>query len=384
MNAFFEVCKKHIESKWPKDDECCHTLINFVLTPRLVKCPKTDAWKGVKDTRTNIHSICNHGEAFKVNYRQIICYCCKCMHGEKEGECENLDYVDEWRACDLNTGQEIEANMEYWSNVQICKLLGSRLTFNWDNKLEELNHFDTYNLLRRHVNHYPLPLLSLSVSDVLLPEHYLQIDYVALHYRLDDCPQDYSPCRVLGDGNCFPRAVSFLCFRTQEKYTEIRVRLIYEAVKNEQYYLSDRYLSRGAQIIYRKSGPSQQIAMYSSTYNPQMPRDVTGVYRREVLEMTNDGAYCGLWQIAQAANVLKHPIESIYPTNTNLVTWLNFNRSFDCINPRYNTRRTLRIMWTPMQVTETNRLPNHFVPMLQYVRTSPICITTCLQCHCAK
>ena len=149
---------------------------------------------------------------------------------------------------------------------------------------------------------------------------------------------------------------------------EVCVRLIYEAITNAQYYLSGRYLSRGAQVVYRRAGLGTQIAMYSSSYNPQLPLDVQAVYEDEVVELTNDGAYCRLWQIAQAANIVRHPIISVYPQNTNLVTRLDFNRTFYCINARYNRHCNLRIMWTPMQVSEVNRLPNHFVPMLLCVR----------------
>ena len=79
-----------------------------------------------------------------------------------------------------------------------------------------------------------------------------------------------------------------------------------------------------------------------------------------------DGTYCGLWQMAQAANVLRRPVISVYPNELHEGMRLDFNRTFYCVDNRYNERQPVVIMWTPMQVAE-NSLPVHFVPLLKAV-----------------
>ena len=100
--------------------------------------------------------------------------------------------------------------------------------------------------------------------------------------------------------------------------------------------------------------------MYSSSYNPTQELDVVNIYKKEVLEIAQDSAYCGLWQMSQASNILRRPVLSVYPTNLHEGMHLDFNRSFMCIDNRYYDRTSVKIMWTPMQVSE-NSYPVHFV-----------------------
>ena len=159
-----------------------------------------------------------------------------------------------------------------------------------------------------------MPFLDCHI-DIKLSEHdRANIDPVALHYVPADASHGLTPCKIAGDGNCFPRTLSYICFRSQENDAEFRVRLEYEALLNGKHYLSDCYLSRSCNIVYRKGGPCKQIAMYLETYNPNEELDVVQIYKKKVLSLTRNGQYCGLWQIAQASNVLHRPIVSLYPT----------------------------------------------------------------------
>ena len=62
----------------------------------------------------------------------------------------------------------------------------------------------------------------------------------------------------------------------------------------------------------------------------------------------------------------RRPVLSVYPTNLHEEMHLDFNRSFMCIDNRYNDRNSVKIMWMPMQVSE-NSYPVHFVPLLKAV-----------------
>ena len=71
----------------------------------------------------------------------------------------------------------------------------------------------------------------------------------------------------------------------------------------------------------------EQYAQYSDNYIPNtgISVDVFDLYRQEVTEMQQDGAYMGIWQIFQTANVIMHPIHSVFPNigNANVITDLN-------------------------------------------------------------
>ena len=192
------------------------------------------------------------------------------------------------------------------------------------------------------------------------------IDPVVLHYVPADATQGLTPCKIVGDGNCFQRTLSYICLRNEGMDDEFHVRLEYEALLNGNHYLSNLYLSKGSNIVYRTGGPCKQIAMYSQAYNPAEQLDVVDIYKKEVLSISRNGEYCGLWQIAQAANVLCRPVVSVYPTELHEGMPLEFNRTFFCIDNKYNDREPVVVMWTPMQVSK-NSYPIHFVPLLKAV-----------------
>ena len=106
-----------------------------------------------------------------------------------------------------------------------------------------------------------------------------RLDLVALHYKPADAPQDFNPCKIYGNGNCFPRTLSFICFHNENMHMEMRVRLVYEGVLNAKYYLNNRYLYKGLNIVYRRAGPCKQLAMYSSAYTGQEEVDVVTIYK---------------------------------------------------------------------------------------------------------
>ena len=55
---------------------------------------------------------------------------------------------------------------------------------------------------------------------------------VAMHFFLNDHPPNVVPINTLGDGNCFPQALSNALFGTQNRHVEILVWLVFEAVLN--------------------------------------------------------------------------------------------------------------------------------------------------------
>ena len=238
--------------------------------------------------------------------------------------------------------------------------------FNWEQLRITLETKASFEDLSEYVKKNPIPFLDCHVDQTLSEHDRDQLDLVALHYKPADAPQDLNPCKIGGDGNCFLRTLSFICFHDESMHTEMRVRLVYEGVMNAKYYLNNRYLSRGANIIYRRAGPCKQLVMYSPVYIGQEEVNVEEIYKNEVPKVTRDAEYCGLWQLCQAANILHRPVVSVYPNGLHDGMRLDFNRKFMCIESKYNDKNPAYIMWTPMQVTR-NSYPVHFVPLLKAV-----------------
>ena len=130
-------------------------------------------------------------------------------------------------------------------------------------------------------------------------------------------------------------------------------------------YLNNDYISNGAGIIHRRGSTVDQIVMFSENYNPEVALDMEKMYNMEVLDICTSGAYMGMWQILAVANILKHPIHSVYPDVRQIVR-PDLNRKVFCYDDILNSKTLLHIMWTPMAVNSDD--PCHFVPLLKVVR----------------
>ena len=360
----YEACRGNLEMKWPERNECCHYILTFNFTSKIPKRPDTSKWKGVKDTCDHMHSIMNTGDNLRVNVRDVVCLCPSCLHGD--GICKYNDYVDEWRGFDMQTHKEAPVTMELWNSVKIHKTVGSRDDYSLEDVQAILSSYSNYEDLSEYLKKNPLPFFDVNIDLILHDHDRSHLDPVALHYIPHDAPQGFAPCKIRGDGNCFPRTLSFICFRNEYMHHEFRVCLLYESILNAKYYLSNWYLSRGSNVVYRMGGPVKQLAMYAESYNPNEELNVIDLYKKEIMQLAKDGSYCGLWQLCPVANFLHRPIKSVYPSELHEGMKLDFNRTFYCIDNKYNDREAVVIMWTPMQVSATS-YPIHFVPLLKAV-----------------
>ena len=137
------------------------------------------------------------------------------------------------------------------------------------------------------------------------------------------------------------------------------------------HYLDNNYVQQGANHLYRWGTLTQQYAMYSDNYRPHETLNVDNIYMQEVIDICKNGAYMGVWQLFQVANVIQCPVKSVYPEGGNVNIRLDLNRTMRCINEDHNDRDPFVIMWTSMQIG--NGRPCHFVPLLKVVRTICIC-----------
>ena len=107
--------------------------------------------------------------------------------------------------------------------------------------------------------------------------------------------------------------------------------------------------------------------MYSDEFmlDRRLSDDVIAeIYRREIMTVTKEKTYMGIWQMHSFSSVLKMTVLFIYPEHGNPEVRAHLNRM---VYPR-DGRSDLKaqIWWTTTRMNMNNNhwIPNHFVPVL--------------------
>ena len=137
-------------------------------------------------------------------------------------------------------------------------------------------------------------------------------------------------------------------------------------MQNYDKYIDDFYVSNGAVNFYTRGTLPEKYAQYSENLKLHVTFNLRELYEQEVLDICQDGAFMGIWQILQASNVIMCPVQSVHLRIENPNVREDLNRTVFCINNEFNTRKPVKLMWTPMQVNKGSR-PCHFVPLLEAV-----------------
>ena len=122
------------------------------------------------------------------------------------------------------------------------------------------------------------------------------------------------PVHVLGDGNCCPRSASLLFTGSDDRHTEMRVRIVRELLLHDDRYPDSSFLCQGIDRV--DTTLPAVYAQYSPGYVPGSKlsdADIRNVYERETMSVVRSGAYCGIWQLHALESVVNWPIRSIYP-----------------------------------------------------------------------
>lgn len=144
----------------------------------------------------------------------------------------------------------------------------------------------------------------------------LQVDEDALQICPTDIPQDciLYPVKVGADCNCLPYTGSIIAYGNEDRATEIRVKIIVKAVLRMDLYLSHEYLGRGIEST------NKDLVKTCAFYSDENAADITltkdqiaEIYKKEILKITQDKSYMGIWQIFALSSVLNRPIFSVYP-----------------------------------------------------------------------
>jgi hypothetical protein len=243
----------------------------------------------------------------------------------------------------------------------------------WENAYKQMQKTKTFHELQNLVKTMCAPKVE-SVIDYANSKDC--VDYISLQLLNELSPlQKHSvlelhvPFSVYGDGNCFPRALSRLCYGNESNFTEMRCRLVIEMVENKQKYLDHTYLMREAIFPYtRITNIASQYCIYSEHFNTvrnfdvHNPGSIEAVYDLEVFSLRKNGTYCGIWQFHAAANVLGRPVYSIYPKCELVNLRIDLHRKFLPHDEQLKLKSHVGIMWT--KASNVSVQPNHFVPLL--------------------
>ena len=333
--SFFDVAKEHLTRKKAEPEKCVHFRQTFHYTPKIPTRPKASTLTPVPKTK-QLNCVCNNGKLNEVMTRKVVCCCTGCLR--KTGHCDNSEYTDAWQSFDMQNRKAVKPNWNIWRTV--ISNLQPTLPLTWQQRLQQMHMTRDYDALEQYILSNPIVPLQVTCDQYLSETDKNRIDYIVLHRLPSDAPQNYVPVRIHGDGNCFPCACSYLACRHEDMYDEFRVRIIYKLVSNHNKCKDNGYMSQGASIIHRQSTTVKQIAMFAEEYNPNLPLDAEKEYRTEVENLCKDGNYMGLWQIAAAVNILKHPINSVYPDMRRVVQ-PNLNRTLWCYDETNNSNDIL-------------------------------------------
>ena len=366
-------------------------------------------------TSKQFSSIRNTGHDYIIEARNVACCCPNCIFGDVT-VCPNKHYSGSWVQYDLRTGKKVKHPVDsHWLNLNeesancqnnnrqgnlenencnpfeqsVSNTIQSRVSnsprmnnvalfpeqmqFNWDklrNDVATCNNFsELYNVVDKQV----LPPFNCIPARL---EEFHTVDTLALKHLPEDAPKDYIPVAIYGDGNCCPRALCVAMGLNPDVFhTEMRLRILKEGVSNKKRYLTDGYLSKGCVNKYTKT-TFPIIYADMSEYRQPFPRMenetlverlmrwstiATSIYKEETFMSRKSGEWMGMWQLFQASNVINRPIYSVYPQWLSSKMRMDLNRVIYPFEECQRTNTPIYIMWTS---TNSQRNPNHFVPLL--------------------
>ena len=149
--------------------------------------------------------------------------------------CSNVVCPDEWKEYNFTTQKFGKANRKRWLDTcadQIHKIQGNpageqnpnrQEEVDWQGKVAAVSSIRSDDKLAQYINNNPLLAFNDEPNYAIAQEEINNLDMVALHHLPDDAPERIAPVSVEGDGNCFPRTISYLLYKTERRYMEIHV-----------------------------------------------------------------------------------------------------------------------------------------------------------------
>ena len=213
------------------------------------------------------------------------------------------------------------------------------------------------------VDSMKIPDLSLQRKTTMQPHD--RQDAISQFLLPQDVNENLVPVMCKGDGNCFPRAISHLCFGTERRHREIRCRMVIDAVKNIFNHLNNEKLYTGAIDRLPNLDIRNFYAYIVPSYDIVQPDEINEdsllqIYQEEVKRIIQPKKWMSMWHIHWASNAVGIPIRVVYPM-FNLQDRNYFNRFVYPLEKK-NYSSDLTIMWTSTNDVDLNI--DHFVPLM--------------------
>lgn len=359
---FFTYCTNHLCVE-RTESNCSSSRNFFLISASDIPKKSSDGLKTLPGTM-KLHSIIPMGDGV-LSVRELSCFCPRCSAGDYLA-CDNIDFVDPWRVVGplkklkVPVIQPPQERGAFFKDVQ--KKLVSCGSFC------ELK--TTLKKLTNEIDAFPVPKFKQRrVIDVGIID---KIAYTILNTAFSGHPDkdqlaNLMPVLTKADGNCVPRAISFLFFGDEDHHTEVRCRIVQEMVLNDLDYLS------------LDSDTLKLLCHLSDCFCG----DLRYTFELEVMSVCRNSAYMGMWQLMAAANVFKTPICSVYPslgpdTYISLCNQVLKPRSH---NPARHRSVNPILMWSSLrdsdvQNSDLKRNPNwtanHVVPLMPMTLPSQV------------
>lgn len=110
-----------------------------------------------------------------------------------------------------------------------------------------------------------------------------------------------------------------------------------------------------------------RFAMYSESYLPGLLLNATSIntlFQNEVVNVSRDKCYMGIWQLFALSSILKRPIVSVYPQLGNPSVRMDLNRTIFPREEQRSNKAFIMCISTRTDMVHVHWVPNHFIPVL--------------------
>ena len=213
------------------------------------------------------------------------------------------------------------------------------------------------------VDSMKIPDISLQRKTTMQPHD--REDRISKFLLPQDVDKNLIPVMSKGDGNCFARAISHLCFSTKCRHREICCRMVIDAVKNISNHLNNEKLYTGTIDRLPNLDIRNFYAYIVPAYDIVQPDKINEdsllqIYQEEVKRIIQPKKWMSMWHVHRASNAVRIPIRVVYPM-FNLWDRNYFNRFVYPLDKK-NYSSDLTIMWTSTNDVDLNI--DHFMPLM--------------------
>ena len=111
-------------------------------------------------------------------------------------------------------------------SLESDSVCSSQADLNWSEILDNMERCSSFNELHQLVSKLEMPQLLCNLCTEMLENEKDMLDYVALHHLPADAPDSFTPIKIYGDGNCFPRCLSYLIYGHENSHVQMRIKIV--------------------------------------------------------------------------------------------------------------------------------------------------------------